>query len=141
MKSFVWCIAICALAASVGCEPRPNSGVLIDNLNVNADDPLIRAWVLSEDEVANPPATRAEAEAVENLVTYPSNLYEFLREPGTYFVVASNETHFQSLSPDDGFELGVDFSLLQVEVAEDEKVTVTAINTATPTLLPILTKQ
>ncbi len=58
-------------------------------------------------------------------------------KPGTYFVVASNETHFQSLAPDDAFELGVDFAVLQVEVS-DGKVTVGAINTNTPTLLPEL---
>ncbi|MEO1614649.1 MAG: hypothetical protein AAFV88_02290 [Planctomycetota bacterium] len=111
--------------------------MLFDNLNVNATDPLIRTWVLSEEQIASPPTTRAEAEAIANYVTYPSLQYEFRREPGTYFVVASNETHFQSLAADDAFEAGVDFSLLEVEVGE-EKARVTGINTNTPTILPDL---
>lgn len=138
MKNIALGLLLCLFSVSVGCMPAPTTGVLVDNLNPGTvDAPLIRAWVLSEEEIANPPTTRAEAESVQNLVTYPFNLYEFLREPGTYFVVASNETHFQSLAPDDAFELGVDFAVLQVEVS-DGKVTVGAINTNTPTLLPEL---
>ena len=137
MKNLVIVLILSSLSCTVGCfeDRRPTSGVLIDNLHVNADDPLIRTWVLSEAEIANPPTTRAEAEALDNYVTYPSLLYEFLREPGTYFVVASNETHFQSLAADDAFEPGVNFSLLEVEVG-DEKITVTAKNTNTPNILP-----
>lgn len=141
MKNFVTGLMLSSLVCTVGCfrEPPPSSGVLFDNLNVNAPDPLIRTWVLSEEQIANPPTTRAEAEAVANYVTYPSMQYEFRREPGTYFVVASNETHFQSLADDDAFEAGVDFSLLEVEVV-DEKARVTGINTDTPSLLPELSE-
>lgn len=140
MKNFVLLLMLLTLGCSVGCMPVPTTGVLVDNQNSGTDEaPLIRAWVLSEDEIANPPTTRAEAEAVQNLVTYPFNLYEFLREPGTYFVVASNETHFQSLAPNDAFEPGVDFSLLEVEVNRG-KIKVGAVNTDTPTRLPKLTE-
>ena len=126
MRNCALGLVFCLFSVSVGCMPVPTTGVLVDNLNPGTvDAPLIRAWVLSEEEIANPPSTRAEAEAVENLVTYPANLYEFLREPGTYFVVASNETYFQSLDADDAF---VSFAVLQVEVTEDGKVTVGAIN-------------
>lgn len=119
-----------------GCEGPRTTGVNVDNLNTGSDDsPLIRVWVLDEEQIQSPPATRAEAEQVGNLVTYPFNIYQFQREPGTYFVVASNETQFQSLAADESFDAGEDFSLLEVEVT-DGFLEVSVVNTDTPTLLP-----
>ena len=129
-------IALCGIFT--GCEPMVNSGIDVDNINgAPFEDSLVRVWVLSEEEIQSPPTTRAEADAIENLVTYPANIYRFRREPGTYFVVASNETHYQSLDPTDPFVPGTDFSVLEVEVIDDETYSeVTVENTDTPTLLP-----
>ncbi|MEL7500000.1 MAG: hypothetical protein AAFN77_20525 [Planctomycetota bacterium] len=122
-----------------GCQDPRTTGVNVDNLNTGSDDnPLIRVWVLDEEQIQSPPATRAEAEQVGNLVTYPFNIYQFQREPGTYFVVASNETHFQSLAADESFDAGEDFNLFQVEVT-DGFLEVSVVNTDTPTFLPVIT--
>lgn len=137
MKKFSWCLFLAVLLTSMGCMPRITTGVLVDNQNPPAsDNSLIRVWVLSEQEIQDPPTTRAEAEAIYNLVTYSFNLYEFLEEPGTYFIVASNETHFQGLNATDAFEPGIDFALLQVEVPVEGKLNIGVANTETPTLLP-----
>lgn len=139
-KSLLLVLFALISVAFTGCEPPIQSGVNVDNLNEAAsEDALIRVWVLDEEQIENPPTTRAEADAVENLVTYPSNIYQFQREAGNYFVVASNETHFQGLAPEDSFSAGEDFSLLAVEVS-DGFLEIGVKNTDTPTLLPEITE-
>ena len=140
-RSLLLLLAVALCGVFTGCEPPLQTGINIDNLNGPPyEDTVIRVWVLSEEEIQNPPTTREEAEAVYNYVTYPSNYYRFLETPGTYFVVASNETHFQSLAPTDAFTPGFDFSLLEVEVTESGFLDIGVENTNTPTLLPEITE-
>lgn len=137
LKQLFSVLCLLVLFASVGCQPMPSSAVNIQNTNApSAENSLIRVWLLSEEQIKSPPTTRSEAEQVPFVVTAPGVNVTFSREPGTYFIVASNETQFQSLAGADAFEAGVDFSLLEVSVGEDQIIDVSVSNTATPTLLP-----
>ncbi|XZE56065.1 hypothetical protein SH139x_002122 [Planctomycetaceae bacterium SH139] len=144
MNRFLSIVSVAFICAGLTGCPYPSGGIQTDNQNEPAglfsNDDLIRVWVLSEAQIANPPATKSEAAAIENFVTRPSEEFRFLRDPGSYFVVASNETQFQSLGDEDSFTLGVDFSVLPVDVA-DELISVALVNdNSSPTLLPIITE-
>ena len=109
-------------------------------MNTTNENSQIRLWILTEEQIANPPTTKMEARQLDRggVVQPRFRTFTFGRNPGTYFVVASNEAHYQSLTETEPFEPGVDFSLLEVEV-EEEFVPVSVRNTATPTRLPEIT--
>lgn len=113
-------------------------GIRTNNVNTTNANSQISLWILTEEEFASPPTTKKEADEILSYVQPRFRTFTFNRDPGTYYVVASNETHYQSLDDDDAFTPGVDFSVLQVEV-EEELVPVSVRNTATPTRLPQIT--
>jgi hypothetical protein len=127
-----------------GCiEITPNTsggpgGIRTNNVNTTNPNSQIRLWILTEAQIANPPKTKSEADSLESFVQPRFRTFTFNRNPGTYYVVASNETHYQSLASNAPFNPGVDFSLLKVEVMQ-VLVPVSVSNTATPTRLPRIT--
>lgn len=128
----------------VGCiEVTPNpvggpGGIRTSNANTTNANSQIRLWILTEEQIKSPPTTKMQAMALTSYVQPRFRTLTFNRNPGTYFVVASNETHYQSLEDDDAFAPGVNFSLLEVEV-EEALIPVSVRNTATPTRLPQIT--
>lgn len=145
MKRFLLMAALVLFSSSLtGCiEVTPNpgggpGGILSNNVNTTNANSQIRLWILTEEEIASPPTTKMEADELMSYVQPRFRTFTFNRNPGTYFVVASNETHYQSLDDDAPFAPGVDFSLLEVEV-EEELVPISVRNTATPTRLPSIT--
>lgn len=128
-----------------GCiEVTPNpppapGGIETRNVNTTNANSQIRLWILTEEQIATPPTTKTQAMMLDSFVQPRFRTFTFNREPGTYYVVASNETHYQSLTDTEPFEPGVDFSLLEVEV-EDKLIAVRVANTNTPTRLPQITR-
>ncbi len=57
-----------------------------------------------------------EAMSLDSNVIPRFRTFTLNREAGTYFVVASNETHYQSLDDSDAFTPGTDFALLEVRL-------------------------
>ncbi len=145
MKRFLLLAALVLSSGSLtGCiEVTPNpgggpGGILSNNVNTTNANSQIRLWILTEEEIASPPTTKMEADDLTSYVQPRFRMFTFNRDAGTYFVVASNEAHYQSLDDGDAFTPGVDFSVLEVEV-EDELVPVSVRNTSTPTRLPLIT--
>lgn len=145
MKRFLLLAALVLSCSSLtGCiEVTPNpgggpGGILSNNVNTTNANSQIRLWILTEEEIVSPPTTKMEADDLTSYVQPRFRTFTFNRDPGTYFVVASNEAHYQSLDDNDAFTPGVDFSLLEVEV-EEELVPISVRNTATPTRLPLIT--
>jgi hypothetical protein len=134
--------ALVAFGSLTGCiEVTPNpgggpGGIQTNNVNTTNANSQIRLWILTEEEIASPPATKMEADELLSYVQPRFRTFTFNRDPGTYYVVASNEAHYQSLDFDDDFTPGVDFALLKVE---EDLVPVSVRNTATPTRLPSIT--
>ena len=115
-------------------------GIQTNNVNNTNTNSQIRLWILTEEQIASPPTTKMEAMQVDRggVVQPRFRTFTFNRNPGTYYVVASNEAHYQSLDINDAFTPGIDFSLLEV-IVEDELVPVSVRNTATATRLPEIT--
>lgn len=144
MKRFLLMVALVLFSGILtGCTPNPTGGpggIVTSNANTTNENSQIRLWILTEEEIASPPTTVREAKALRSYVQPRFRKFTFNRNPGTYFVVASNESHFQSLGINAPFTPGVDFSLLEVEV-ENELVPVTVRNSATPTRLPLISQE
>jgi hypothetical protein len=127
-----------------GCiqvTPNPGGGpggIRTNNVNTTNENSQIRLWILTQKQIANPPTTKMEAMQLDSYVQPRFRTFTFNRNPGTYYVVASNESHYQSLGNNAPFSPGVDFSLLEV-VVEQELIPVSVRNSATPTLLPVIT--
>jgi hypothetical protein len=146
MYRFLMMTALVVVGSSLtGCiEVTPTNpgggpgGIRTNNVNTTNANSQIRLWILTEEEFASPPTTKMEADEILNYVQPRFRTFTFNRDPGTYYVVASNETHYQSLTKTEPFEPGVDFSVLEVQV-EEELVPVSIRNTATPTRLPQIT--
>jgi hypothetical protein len=147
MKRFLLMAALVLSSSSLtGCiEVTPNpgggpGGIQTNNVNTTNANSQIRLWILTEEQIASPPTTKMEAMLLDRggVVQPRFRTFTFNRNAGTYFVVASNETHYQSLDNDDAFTPEVDFSVLEVEV-EDKLVPVSVSNTPTPTRLPLIT--
>ena len=119
--------------------PPAPGGIQARNVNSTNANSQIRVWILTEEQIATPPTTKTEAEKLESFVQPRFRTFTYNRVAGTYYVVASNEAHYQSLTDTEPFELGVDFSLLEVEV-EGELIPVSVSNTSTPTRLPRITR-
>jgi hypothetical protein len=107
----------------------------VNTTNANSQ---IRLWILDEEQIKTPPTTKREAERLESFVQPRFRTFTFNRNPGTYYVVASNQTYYQSLRDNAPFTPGVDFSLLEV-VVEEEFVPVSVRNGAGPARLPVIT--
>ncbi len=128
-----------------GCiEVTPNpppapGGIQVRNVNTVNANSQIRVWILTEEQIKAPPKTKTEAMALESFVQPRFRTFTYNRVAGTYYVVASNETHYQSLTDAEPFEPGVDFSLLEVKV-EDKLIAVQIANSNTPTRLPQITR-
>lgn len=143
MKHFLLITTLVMVSSCfTGCDdpPPPPGGVRVQNVNGFVDDALVRVWILTESQIANAPTTKAEAADLESFVIPPLRRFTFNRDPGNYFVVASNETWFQGLADDATFEPNSDFSLQAVAV-EDQLVSFAVRNTSTPTLLPEFIEQ
>ncbi len=143
MKHFLLMTTLVMLSSCfAGCDdpPPPPGGVRVQNVNGFVDDALVRVWILTESQIQNPPTTKAEAADLESFVIPPLRRFTFNRDPGNYFVVASNETWFQGLADDATFAPNSDFSLQAVAV-EDQLVSFAVRNTNTPTLLPEFIEQ
>jgi len=144
MKRFLLITTLLLLSSSfIGCTPNPPpppGGVRVQNVNGFTDNALIRVWILTESQIANPPTTKAQAANLESFVIPPLRRFTFNRDPGNYFVVASNETWFQGLANNAPFVPGSDFSLQAVAV-ENQLVSFGVRNTNTPTLLPEFIQQ
>lgn len=144
MNRFLLMTALVVLGSSLtGCievdfPSKAAGGIQTRNVNTTNANSQIRLWILTEEEIATPPTTKMEAMMLDSYVQPRFRTFTFNREPGTYYVVASNETHYQSLEDNDAFTPGEDFSLLKVEV-EEKLVPVSVSNTATPTRLPRIT--
>ena len=144
MNRFLLTTAFVIFSSLTGCiEVTPNpgggpGGIQTRNVNTTNANSQIRLWILTEEQIANPPETKAEAMLLESYVQPRFRMFTFNRNAGTYYVVASNETHYQSLTDTEPFEPGVDFSLLEVEV-EQTLVPVSVSNTTSPTRLPRIT--
>lgn len=144
MNRFLLTTALVLFSSLTGCiEVNPNpgggpGGIQTRNVNTTNANSQIRLWILTEEQIANPPETKAEAMLLDSYVQPRFRAFTFNRNPGTYYVVASNETHYQSLTDNEPFEPGEDFSLLEVEV-EQTLVPVSVSNTTTPTRLPRIT--
>jgi len=145
MNCFLLTTAMMLSLASIrGCvEVTPNQtggpgGIRTNNVNTTNANSQIRLWILTEQQIANPPQTKRAAGALENFVQPRFRLFTFNRNAGTYYVVASNETHYQSLTDTEPFASGVDFALLEVKV-EGKLVLVSVSNTTTSTRLPRIT--
>ena len=106
--------------------PPAPGGIQARNVNTTNANSQIRVWILTEEQIAS-------------LETADVAALTYNRVAGTYFVVASNESHYQSLTDTAPFKPGVDFSLLEVEV-EEELIPVSVANTSTPTRLPRITR-
>ena len=119
--------------------PPAPGGIQARNVNTTNANSQIRVWILTEEQIATPPTTKTEAEKLESFVQPRLRTFTYNRVAGTYFVVASNESHYQSLTDTAPFKPGVDFSLLEVEV-EEELIPVSVANTSTPTRLPRITR-
>lgn len=119
--------------------PTASGGIQARNVNSTNANSQIRVWILTEEQIKTPPKTKTEAMALESFVQPRFRTFTYNRVAGTYYVVASNETHYQSLTDTEPFEPGVDFSLLEVKV-EGELIPVSVSNTATPTRLPRITR-
>ncbi len=143
-RSLLMTVLVLFSSSVVGCiEVTPNpgggpGGIRTNNVNTTNANSQIRLWILTEEQIKSPPTTKMEAMALTSYVQPRFRTFTFNRDAGTYFVVASNETHYQSLRNDDAFAPGVNFSLLEVEVEED-LIPVSVRNTATPTRLPQIT--
>jgi hypothetical protein len=139
MNRFLLVASLALLSAGmVGCTPPPPTGpggIRVNNVNGDIPNERIRLWILTEEEIQNPPQTKLDAELLQSYVIPRFRTFTFNRPAGTYFVVASNETHFQSLAQLEPFEANVDFSLLEVEVA-DTLIPVEVFNTNRPNRLP-----
>lgn len=147
MKRFLLMTALVMFVGLTGCiEVTPNpdggpGGIRTNNVNTTNANSQIRLWILTEEQIASPPTTKMEADDLTSFVQPRFRTFTFNRDAGTYFVVASNETHYQSLDDNDAFTPGVDFSLLEVEV-EDKLVPVEVSNTPnSPTRLPRIVKR
>jgi hypothetical protein len=146
MNRFLLTTALVLFGSSLtGCiEITPNppqtapGGIRTDNVNTTNANSQIRLWILTEEQIGNPPKTKAEASRLENFVQPRFRTFTFNREAGTYFIVASNNTHYSSLADNAMFVAGKDFSVFEVEV-EDELVPVRISNTNSPTRLPQFT--
>ncbi len=145
MNRFLLMTAMVVLSSCfTGCiqvTPNPGGGpggIRTNNVNTTNENSQIRLWILTEAQIANPPRTKMEAERLESYVQPRFRTFTFRRNPGTYYVVASNETHYQSLADNAPFSAGVDFSLLEVEV-QQALVPVSVRNSASPTRLPVIT--
>lgn len=135
-----FCVAALVLLSSsfTGCMPTPPEGpggIRVNNVNGNVPNELIRLWILTEEQIQNPPQTKLDAELLESFVIPRFRRFTFNRNPGKYFVVASNETHFQGLAQLEAFEANVDFSLLEVDV-EETFIALEVFNTNRPNRLP-----
>lgn len=139
MNRFLLVTALVLLSTSfAGCTPAPPKGpggILVNNVNGNIPNELIRLWILTEAEIQNPPTTKADSDALQSYVIPRFRTFTFNRPAGKYFVVASNETHWQSLPDNDAFEANVDFSLLEIDVA-NTLIPVEVFNTNRPNRLP-----
>lgn len=128
MKKFMCLLALSLTTALFCCnDAHAGSGKgsgkgggknFVDICNHNQFDDEngdIRIWVLTEEEASNPPATKAEAEALESVLVAAESLESVgdLDMGATYVLVATNETHFQSLGADDSFAPETDFSVAQ----------------------------
>jgi hypothetical protein len=130
-----------SLTGCIEVTPNPGGGpggIQTRNVNTTNANAQIRLWILTEEQIANPPKTKAAAMLLDSYVQPRFRTFTFNRNAGTYYLVASNETHYQSLTDTEPFEPGVDFSLLEVEV-EKVLVPVSVSNTASPTRLPRIT--
>jgi hypothetical protein len=114
-------------------------GIQTRNVNTTNANSQIRIWILTEEQIATPPTTKTAAESLESFVLPRLRTFTFNREAGTYYIVASNEAHYQSLTDTEPFEPSVDFSLLEVKVA-DKLIAFQVANTNTPTRLPQITR-
>jgi hypothetical protein len=146
MNRFLLTIALVLLCGSIsGCievTPTPPQtapgGIQTRNVNTTNANSQIRLWILTEEQIANPPKTKTEARRLDSYVQPRFRTFTFNREAGSYYVVASNETHYQSLTDTEPFEPDVDFSLLKVEVKE-KLVPVSVSNSTKPNRLPLIT--
>jgi hypothetical protein len=130
-----------SLTGCIEVTPNPSGGpggIQTRNANSTNANSQIRLWILTEEEIANPPTTKAEAMLLDSFVQPRFRTFTFKRNAGTYYVVASNETHYQSLTDTEPFEPDVDFSLLKVEVNE-KLVPVSVSNSSKPNRLPLIT--
>jgi hypothetical protein len=131
--------ALVLLSSSfTGCTPTPPQGpggIRVNNVNGDIPNERIRLWILTEAQIQNPPRTKTEAETLDSFVIPRFRTFIFNRPAGKYFVVASNETHYQSLTDTEPFEANVDFSLLEVQVA-NTLIPVEVSNTNRPNRLP-----
>ncbi len=139
MNRFLLMTALVLLSTSfTGCTPPPPTGpggIRVNNVNGDIPNERIRLWILTEAEIQNPPTTKAESDALQSYVIPRFRTFTFNRPAGTYYVVASNETHWQSLPAADAFEANVDFSLLEIDVA-NTLIPVEVFNTDRPNRLP-----
>lgn len=145
MNRFQFMIAlVLCCGASTGCiEVNPNTtggpgGIVSNNVNTTNANSQIRLWILNEEQIKTPPTTKREAERLESFVQPRFRTFTFNRNPGTYYVVASNQTHYQSIRDNASFSPGVDFSLLEV-VVEEKFVPVSVRNGAGAARLPVIT--
>lgn len=145
MNRILLMTALVLLSSSfTGCTPTPPpqgpGGIRTNNVNTTNENAQIRLWILTQEQIANPPKTKMEAMLLDNggNVQPRFRTFTFRRNPGTYYVVASNESHYQSLRDNAPFTPGVDFSLLEV-VVRQELVPVSVRNSASPTRLPVIT--
>lgn len=132
----------CSLTGCFEVTPNPTGGpggIQTRNVNTTNANSQIRLWILTEKEIASPPTTKMEAMQLTSYVQPRFRAFTFNRNAGTYYVVASNEAHYQSLTNTEPFEPGVDFALLEVKV-EDKLIPVQVANTNTPTRLPQITR-
>ena len=134
--------ALCCTNSVFAGSGKGGGKLSVDVCNGNEFDDEngdIRVWLLTEAEAAEPPTTKAEADALPSVNVASAAFATFFDlDEGNYVLVASNENHYQSLEDDDSFEPGVDWSVAIFDVLEVNAFTVT--NGEGETRLPVISE-